>query len=115
MCETICGVDWSITADMLTGVGTFLFGLAAAFTLLIQYGFRRKARDLQLKNKKLETELKNMFISYIDYMASSEGIVWEDYSGSDDKMIITPIAEKSGLSEDRVKELLDQLKAAGKI
>jgi len=100
-------IDWSITADMLSGIGTLLVGIAAILTLLIQFGYRTKS-------KHLETSLKLLLNSYRSYMASEEGIVWGGYP-ADSQQIVTAISNKTGLDANLVKELLDSLKSEGKI
>ena len=37
-------IDWALTAQMLTGFGAFLTGIAAIFVLPLQLGFRREAK-----------------------------------------------------------------------
>jgi len=103
----MCSVDWNLFADMLSGIGTLLVGIAAILTLFIQYGYRTKS-------KHLETSLKLLLNSYRGYMASEEGIVWADYP-ADSQQIVAGIANKTGLNTKLVKELLDSLKAEGKI
>ena len=103
----MCAIDWTLTADLLGGVGTFLVGLAAMLTLLIQFGYKRKASEY-------ENALKLMMVGYRSYLASEEGIVWEDYPKDADR-IVAGIVGRTHMDRALVQRLLDQLKTEGKI
>jgi len=103
----MCEVNWTYLAAMLSGIGDLFLGAAAILTLFIQYGYRAKA-------KHLEASLKLLLISYRQYMASEEGIVWSDYPRNADQ-IIAGISRATGLEQSLVRELLDQLKTEGKL
>jgi len=103
----MCSIDWELFAEMLSGAGTLLVGIAAVLTLFFQFGYRAKS-------KHLEASLKLLLNSYRSYMASEEGIVWADYPANA-KQIIEGISRKTGLDQKLVKDLLDSLKAEGRI
>lgn len=111
----MCQIDWGLTADMLAGVGTLLAGIAAIFVLPWQLGFRKEAKESKKKVESLQASIKLMFPLYKQYMASEEGIVWQDYPGKDAAMVIKGISRKFALEEAFVKEILDAMKAEGKI
>jgi len=110
----MCEIDWNLLADMLAGVGALLTGLAAIFVLPAQLGYRREAKESQEKVQSLKASLKLMFPLYKQYMASEEGIVWDDYPAHAD-MIVKGIARQFALDEQFVRETLDALKAEGRI
>ena len=103
----MCSINWNLVAEMFTGTGTLLLGIAAMLTLLFQFGYRAKS-------KHLEASLKLMLLSYKQYMAGEEGIVWANYPANADQ-IINGISNKTGLDKKQIKELLDSLKTEGKI
>ena len=107
-------IDWALTAQMLTGFGAFLTGIAAIFVLPLQLGFRREAKKSKKQIENLHTSLKLMFPLYKQYMASEEGIVWQNYPGDAD-MIVKGISKKFALDKQLVRNILDALKAEGKI
>lgn len=111
----MCEIDWALTADMFGGIGAFLAGIAAIFVLPWQLGFRKEAKESKEKIQSLQSSIKLMFPLYKQYMASKEGIVWQDYPGKNSAMIVRAIAEKFALDEDFVREVLDALKSEGKI
>lgn len=121
----MCTIDWPLMSSVLTGVGTFFVGVAALFTVWIQFKQLKDARDARDAARKEAADAHNqleadrrstrlMLSSYREYMASSEGIVWSDYPADAD-MIVSRLAKKTGLDPKVVKEMLDRLKAAGKI
>ncbi|EDZ61320.1 hypothetical protein SMGD1_2494 [Sulfurimonas gotlandica GD1] len=110
----MCEIDWNLTADMLTGAGTLLAGLAAIFVLPWQLGFRKEAKESKKEIESLHTSLKLMFPMYKQYMASEAGIVWSDYT-SDADNIVKGISKKFALDERLVRSILDELQQEGKI
>jgi hypothetical protein len=103
----MCSFDWSLFAEVLSGLGTLLVGLAAILTLSIQFGYRKKSRDYK-------NSLKLLFKHYKQYMASEEGIVLAAYP-EDATTIISRISNSTGLDKKIIKTLLDELKDQGKI
>jgi len=100
-------IDWSATGAMLQGIGNVLLGIAALLTLFIQYGYRKKAAEL-------EAALRLILVAYRHYMASEEGIVISNYVREPD-LIISGLTKQTGLNRDLLKKLLDQLQAEGKL
>jgi hypothetical protein len=103
----MCLIDWSATGAMLQGIGNVLLGIAALLTLFFQFGYRKKAAEL-------EAALRLILVAYRRYMASEEGIVISNYASQPD-LIISGIAKQTGLNRDLLKKLLDQLQAEGKL
>lgn len=103
----MCEIDWIFTAEMLTGIGTIMTGIAAMIVLPVQLGYRREARELR-------KSMHLMRIIYRQYMASAEGIVWKDYP-SDADQVIDGIARKTGLDKVTIRELLDDLNKDGRL
>lgn len=92
---------------MLQGIGTVLLGIAALLTLFFQFGYRKKAAEL-------EASLRLLLVSYRRYMASEAGIVISNYAREPD-LVISGLVRETGLNRDLIKKLLDQLQAEGKL
>lgn len=110
----MCDINWTLIASMLGGVGAFLTGIAAIFIIPWQLGFRKDAQESKKELNELKTSLKLMRSIYKQYMASSEGIVWENYPGDSEK-IINAISKRTGFDTELVRQMLDTLKNEGKI
>ncbi len=87
----MCEINWDLTAVMLYGIGTLLFGLAAILTLFIQHGFRAKPSYYR-------AALILLMRSYQEFLATEEGIVWGDYP-EDSEKIIAAISRRTGKNE----------------
>ena len=103
----MCAIDWSLVAEMLGGIGTFLFGIAAFVVLPVQLGYKKKAKNFR-------HSLKLMLPVYRQYMAGEEGIVWGDYPADADN-IIKGLAKRTGIEASTVRKMLDELKSEGKL
>lgn len=86
---------------LLSGLGTFLVGLAALLTLFVQYGYKKKAKDF-------ESSLVTLLLAYIE-QSESEGRMVLTKSSIDSKESISTLADQTGLNKKLIKQLLGKL------